>query len=213
MARGLVIFAFAWLGVLVVGGAAMGYAAYEVGREVAGRTAADAVLPAGAPEERLDLRKGELCRVAATPPARVPYRFVVQFEQQDGAIPADEVAVAALRDGLPGLVITTGAVGPGDARVQVIVSSSDLWFEDRDVAGLACGMTILVEDQAVPSSTLLHEFGHVLGLPHEDGTWMEEGRRASQEDVWAGWNTRQTLHLAQYTVPGTPWPASLAEPK
>ena len=79
------------------------------------------------------------------------------------------------------------------------------------MAGLACGMTILVEDQAVRSSTLLHELGHVLGLPHEDGTWMEEGRRASQQDVWAGWNTRQSVHLAGYAVPGATWPKSLGE--
>ncbi|MGB1586460.1 MAG: hypothetical protein ACPHID_05385 [Thermoplasmatota archaeon] len=150
-----------------------------------------------------NLEQGDLCRVADAPPAAVPAGFRLDVRHADGKTVDVQAAREAVEAAMPMIPWSgsTAAVG-----IDVVVVDEDLHFEGADIAGIACGMDILIEERYLLTSTLPHEVGHVLGLPHEDGSYMQVGRNPGKPSEWAKWNLDQQVHLLQFQVAGLPWP-------
>lgn len=154
----------------------------------------------------VDVESGEFCRVAQRAPDVVPPVIRVSFVDHETDQPVDGGgAIEALRDALPALRFREAT----DGHVEVRVTDAELTFEGDPVAGLACRASILIREGYEETSTMVHEMGHVLGLVHEDDSWMEEGRDRSDVDAWDQWTPEQTIHLAE-VVPGAPWPGTIS---
>ena len=153
----------------------------------------------------VDVESGDFCRVAQRAPESVPPVIRVAFVDHETDQRVDgSGAIEALRDAFPALRFREATEG----HVEVRVTDAALTFEGDPVAGLACRASILIREGYEDTSTMVHEMGHVLGLVHEDDSWMEEGRDRGDVDAWDQWTREQTLHLAE-VVPGAPWPGSI----
>ncbi|MGB0651677.1 MAG: hypothetical protein ACPGQL_00620 [Thermoplasmatota archaeon] len=164
----------------------------------------------------LEVKNGTLkvpksaCKTGPPRPDTVPERFVVQVIGLDGAH-LSPTLIRALDESLDhsfwflDFTVTTSPTAAADDDAWVIptyVTDADRLVSPRGNAalGLACHnqMFLLHRDgrSGMITSTIVHELGHVLGLPHEEGTWMD-----AQGTAWGipqdsrTWNLDQLEHL------------------
>lgn len=153
-----------------------------------------------------NLEQGDLCRVADAPPAKVPAGFRLDVRHASGTVVDVAAARGVVEEALP---MIPWSASTAATEIDVVVVDEDLHFEGDDIAGIACGMDILIEERYLLTSTLPHEVGHVFGLDHEDGSYMQVGRNPGKPEAWAKWTPEQDLHLIQFQVQGLPWPERL----
>ena len=196
------------LPVAAVGGGAYAFVAgHEAVADAIGEAVEDVAqrLPAEAPDYE-NLQQGDLCSIAKTYPKEVPGAFRLDVVREDGAA----VDVAAARDVVAdALPMIRWSTSPSAEGIQITVVDADLHFEGEDIAGVACGMSVLIEERYLLTSTLPHEVGHVFGLDHEDGSYMQIGRDPSEPEAWARWTQEQQVHLLGFRVAGVDWPERL----
>ncbi len=126
----------------------------------------------------------EACRTGPDLPDRIPDRFVIQL------IPLDNQRLSrAIVDELQNSLndaywfldfeAATGPVKEPDVQVipaYVTINNQIISPKGKPALGLECHNQIFLMHRegrpGVITSTIIHEVGHVLGLTHEDNTWM-----------------------------------------